>query len=75
MSTKKMSLASLEGKLSRSAMKNIVAGGDELATTCKTSCSKKVGATIYAGHCSPSGSLCSCSVEGGSSCYSTPDLV
>lgn len=72
---KKMSLATVQGKLNRAEMKNIMAGGADLATTCKTSCSKKVGATIYAGHCSQSGSLCSCSVEGGSSCYSTPELV
>lgn len=41
MKTKKMSLANIQGKLSRAEMKNIMAGSgsDNCPTTCTSSCS------------------------------------
>ncbi len=68
MGIRKMSLANIQGKLSRAEMKSIMAGSG----SCPTACGKKVGNTTYVGTCKStttnSGTFCVCSVYGGSGC-------
>jgi len=53
MQTKKMSLANIQGKLSRSEMKNIMAGGNtpgegaKCGSACSGACTYKCGTTTY----------------------------
>lgn len=56
---KKLSLANAEGTLSRSEMKNIMAGsgdaGGSCAVTINCSATKQVSCTSQTGHCTSSG--------------------
>ena len=57
MQTKKMSLANIQGKLSRSEMKNIMAGSSSCSL--ETSCSLYTGTTWY-GECGVINGHCKC---------------
>ncbi len=78
MQTKKMSLANIQGKLSRNEMKNVVAGYSGTGP-CKASCTRWNTSTLVfdTGTCSQgtvtigntTAVTCDCSLSGGSSCF------